>query len=276
MTIDANAPIGGFDSGVGGLSVALIIRELLPHEDILYVADSHYVPYGQKSQAFLIERAHSITEHLISQGAKAIVIACNTATAAAAKSLRATYAVPIIGMEPAVKPAVLATKNGVVGVLATSGTLDSSEFAGLLERFTNPSTDSSTNSDTDKTKVITQPCPQLPEQVDAGEVNTEKTYALLKKYCAPLIAAKADVIVLGCTHYPFLKDQIQDIVGKDIILIDTGLGVARRLKAVLKEQNLLSSSKTKGSEFFWTSGECELVKSVIEKLWNQPVNLRKL
>ena len=266
----ANAPIGIFDSGVGGLSVALSIREQLPFEDILYVADSRYVPYGQKSQAFLIERAHAITEHMINNGAKAIVIACNTATAAAAKSLRSKYSLPIVGMEPAVKPAVLATKNGVVGVLATSGTLDSAEFVRLLERYIN------TRTDTKTVQVITQPCPQLPEQVDAGELNTEKTHTLLKKYCAPLIAAKADVIVLGCTHYPFLKDQIQDIVGKDVTLIDTGLGVARRLKAVLKEQDLLSSSKTKGVEYFWTSGECDLVRPVIEKLWKQPVNLQKL
>ncbi len=267
MTSDAKAPIGVFDSGVGGLSVTLIIRELLPREDILYVADSRYVPYGQKSQTFLIERAHVITEHMINKGAKAIVIACNTATAAAVKSLRASYSLPIVAMEPALKPAVLATKNGVVGVLATSGTLDSSKFVGLLERYTNSS---------NNVEVITQRCPKLPEQVDAGELNTEKTYALLKEYCDPLIAAKADVIVLGCTHYPFLKDQIQDIVGKDVTLIDTGLGVARRLKAVLEEQDLVSNSKTKGIEYFWTSGECDLVRPVIEKLWKQPVNLQNL
>src|SRR5688500_1303128 len=166
------APIGVFDSGVGGLSVLHDIRAVLPNEDLIYVADSGHVPYGSKSQEYIQERSIALTQFLIEQGAKTIVVACNTATAAAATRLRSVFSLPIVAMEPAVKPAAAATRSGVIGVLATVGTIKSAQLAALLERFGRG------------IEVVTQPCPGLVEQVEAGDLDGPETRALVERFTA--------------------------------------------------------------------------------------------
>lgn len=224
--------IGVMDSGVGGLSVLSHITQLLPHESYLYMADSQHSPYGLKSASEIQTRCFKVADHLLAQNAKAIVVACNTATAAAIKQMRARYTVPIIGMEPAVKPAVSATKIQKIGVLATTGTLQSAQFAALLANYGQEVT------------VVTQACEGLVECVEQGYLATTETKQLVAQYCAPLLKENIDTIVLGCTHYPFLKPLIQSIVGEKVTLIDTGLAVAQQLQRELKRLHLLSLPST--------------------------------
>lgn len=238
----SNAPVGVFDSGVGGLSVLREIRQLLPNESLLYVADSGHVPYGEKSPEYIRERCVLITEHLLAQGAKALVLACNTATAAAGAELRERYPhVPIVGMEPAVKPAAAATRSGVVGVLATTGTLKSARFAALLDRFAND------------VRVITQPCPGLVECIEAGELQAPATRELLQGYVAPLLAEGCDTLILGCTHYPFLRPLLGELVPPSVTLIDTGAAVARQLQRLLTQHDMLATAPARATRY-WSSG----------------------
>jgi len=245
-----SAPIGVFDSGVGGLSVLREIRQLLPAESLLYVADSGYVPYGEKPPEQIRERSRKIARFLIERGAKALVLACNTATAAAINELRGEFDLPIIGMEPAVKPAALATRNGVVGVLATTGTLQSAKFAALLDRFAR------------SVKVITQPCPGLVECVERGELSGPAVEALLQRYTAPLLAAGCDTLILGCTHYPFLRPALQSLLPPQVQIVDTGAAVARQLQVKLVESQLLSTQGPNAS-LFWSSGDVQLMQRVL-------------
>ncbi len=251
--------IGVLDSGVGGISVLKHIHALLPHENLLYVADSKYAPYGNKTAEEITARCMILADFLMSQNVKALVVACNTATAAAIDAMRETFDLPIIGMEPAVKPAAAATKNGVIGVLATVGTLKSAQFAALLESYGR------------NVKVVTQGCVGLVECVERGELDAPATKVLIQQYTAPLLAEGADTIVLGCTHYPFVKHVIQEVVGDKITLIDTGAAVAKQLKNKLEEKGLLSSSKEKAEVHFWTNSEAENAEQVTEKLWGNHV-----
>lgn len=260
----ADAPIGVFDSGVGGISVLQHIHALLPHEQLLYVADSKYAPYGSKTPEEIQSRCFEITDFLIAKGAKAIVVACNTATAAAIDLMRARYALPIIGMEPAVKPAAEASKNGVIGVLATVGTLKSAQFAGLLESYGR------------NVKVVTQGCVGLVECIERGELRGDSTLNLLEKYCQPLLDEGADTIVLGCTHYPFVKPLIRQIVGGDITLIDTGAAVASHLQRRLAAVGLLTMRQEPGSVRFWTNSQAADAKRVIEALWGSSADIELL
>ncbi len=259
-----NHPIGIFDSGVGGISVLKHIHTLLPHEDLIYLADSLYAPYGNKTAQQITQRCLILSDDLLQKNVKAIVVACNTATAAAISELRETFDIPIIGMEPAVKPAAEASKNGVIGVLATVGTLKSAQFAALLESHGR------------HVKVVTQACLGLVECIERGELDTPQTKALIRQYTAPLLAEGADTIVLGCTHYPFVKEVIQDIVGEKITLIDTGAAVAKQLKRQLQENSLLSTSKQKAEVHFWTNSEVENAQQVIENLWGYQVEVHRL
>jgi glutamate racemase len=248
-------PIGIFDSGVGGISVLRHIRVLLPAEDLLYCADSRYAPYGNKSPEAIRERALYLASFLIAQGAKALVVACNTATAAAIQTLRARYSLPIIGMEPAVKPAVKATRSGVIGVLATSGTLKSAQFAALLENYGQ------------EVQVVTEACHGLVEQIERGELETAATRALLQRYLAPLLEAGADTIVLGCTHYPFVRALIEELAGPQITLIDTGEAVARQVQHRLMQAGLSAAEARRGGVQFWSNGESTQAANVIARLW---------
>ena len=260
----SRAPIGIFDSGVGGLSVLREIRALLPCEDLYYLADSAHVPYGAKTADFIRERSGYLSQFLLERRAKAVVIACNTATAAAASLLRERLDIPVVGMEPAVKPAAAATQTGVVGVLATVGTLKSAQYAGLLERFASD------------VQVITQPCPGLPELVEAGRLDSSETRTLLAGYLRPLLAAGADTIVLGCTHYPFLRPLIRELTGPSITLIDTGAAVAQQLRRVLAAGGLLNPGSQAGTETFWTSGEPGSVQRIVGQVWQRSVEVEAL
>lgn len=258
------APVGIFDSGVGGLSVMREVRRLLPAEHLHYVADSLHVPYGNKSPDFILQRSRSLTQFLLAKGCKAIVIACNTATVAAAASLREEFpGLPIIGMEPAVKPAVLATAKGVVGVLATVGTLQSAQFAALLDKFAA------------SVRVITQPAPGLVECVEAGALDAPATRELVAEFVRPLVAAGVDVIVLGCTHYPFLRPLIQEMAGPGITLIDTGAAVARQLALRLGECGLLNQSPAPGNETFQTTGSVSEARAALSVLWPKPMEVNR-
>jgi len=250
----SQAPIGVFDSGVGGVAKLREIRARLPHESLLYVADSGHVPYGEKSAEFIRARSQHIAEFLLGQGAKALVLACNTATAAAVAELRERYpALPIVGMEPAVKPAAAATRSGVVGVLATTGTLKSAKFAALLDRFAAD------------VRVITQPCPGLVEQIEAGELNSPRTRALLQGWVEPLLAEGCDTLILGCTHYPFIKPLLRELVPASVSLVDTGAAVARRLEQLLAERGLLAVDGEGGAQF-WSSAAPEQLARVLPAL----------
>jgi glutamate racemase len=257
-------PIGVFDSGVGGLSVLREMRRELPHEDLLYVADSGYAPYGDKSQEVIAGRALAVTEFLLAEGAKAVVVACNTATAAAAQTLRTRFAVPIIAMEPAVKPAVARTRSGVVGVLATSQTVASHKFVQLLGRF---------NAGAD---VLVQPCPGLVERVEAGDLDGEETRTLLADYLKPLLEQGADTLVLGCTHYPHLTPLIEALAGPEVEVMCAGAAVARQVRRRLEEVGLLSQGPGAGRERFWTSGHPDHARALITRLWGVPVEVAAL
>jgi len=255
--------IGVFDSGVGGLSVLHHIRESLPSERLIYVADSAHVPYGDKSPTYIEQRARSISSFLIEQGAEAIVIACNTATAAAVASLRSQFSIPIVGMEPAVKPAVAATKSGVVGVLSTIGTLESARFAALLERHG------------EEIEIVTQACSGLVEQVESGELNGVRTRELVERYTAPLLARRADTLILGCTHYPFLAPLIREVIGNDIMLIDTGAAVAKQLLRRIHTERPDYEHGDTSAQFF-TSGNTAQASHIMSLLWGEAVKAQLL
>ncbi|WP_288476172.1 glutamate racemase [uncultured Pseudomonas sp.] len=249
------ALVGVFDSGVGGLSVLAEIRQLLPAETLHYIADCGHIPYGEKTPAFIRERCQLIAARLHAQGAKALVVACNTATVAAVADLRERYPRwPIVGMEPAVKPAAAATRNGRVGVLATTGTLQSAKFAALLDRFALG------------VQVVTQPCPGLVEQVERGDLHGPETRRLLQGFLEPLLTAECDTLILGCTHYPFLRPLLAELVPPEIILVDTGAAVARRLQSLLARDARLARGPA-GPTRIWTSGEPADLEAVLPQLW---------
>jgi glutamate racemase len=260
----ADNPIGVFDSGVGGLSVLRQIRRELPAENLIYVADSAHAPYGDKTQEFIEARSFAITRFLLDHGAKAIVVACNTATGAAVAALRSRFTLPIVAMEPAIKPAVAQTQTGVVGVLATRRTLSSHNFVKLFERYGS------------EAEILPQACPGLVEQVEAGDLAGAKTRSLLERYLAPLLAKSADTLVLGCTHYPFLRALIQEIAGPNVTIIDSSEAVARQLRHRLEAHDLRADKEEPGSEHFWTSADPAISGPVIAQLWLAGVEVRRL
>ena len=263
--VSAAGPIGVFDSGLGGVSVLREIRALLPEEDLVYVGDSADLPYGGKAPEQIVERSMILAEWLLEEGSKALVIACNTATAAAATALRERWPeVPIIGMEPAVKPAVAATRNRIVGVLATVGTIRSARFAALLDRFGTG------------TELVIQSCPGLAEAVETGDLASPETLALIDRFTAPMREAHADTVVLGCTHYPFLREPIQAALGPNVTLIDTGPAVARHLAHRLTEAGLPHPPGTPGKEHFFTTGDPAAATHVVRRLWAQQTTVTKL
>ncbi|HKI60271.1 MAG TPA: glutamate racemase [Mariprofundaceae bacterium] len=261
--MDNHQPIGVFDSGVGGLSVLYHVHHLLPSERLLYVADSACMPYGSQSPETIRERSRLITRFFVEQGAKAVVVACNTATAAAIESLREAFSIPIIGMEPAVKPAVETTRVGVIGVLATGGTLASEKFSKLVARFDSHA------------EVVFQPGTGLVEQVEAGELESERTVALLQKHLLPLIERGVDTVVLGCTHYPFLAPVIRKIVGENVAVLDTGDAIAAELKRQLERSQQLAV-EGRGHVSFFSSGDIESVEPMISRLWGRAVQVQQL
>ena len=259
--MSSDQPVGVFDSGVGGLSILAKIHRLLPQESLIYVADSANAPYGPKGDAFIIERSRHILDFFLGHQVKAVVVACNTATAAAVKILREEYAMPIIGMEPAIKPAAEKTRSGIIGVLATEGTLASDKFVDLKSRFDG------------KVEFITTPCPGLVEQIEQLQPDEQAITTLLDKYIGPLLAKGVDTIVLGCTHYSFLTDQIRSVAGKDITIIDTDDAVARRLGSVLSEKNLLNETGEDGEIDFYSSGDVLEQEKLISRCWGNEIKV---
>jgi glutamate racemase len=241
-----NKPIGIFDSGIGGYSVVRRIQELLPNEDLIYFADSANLPYGEKSSETVFGFSKEITKFLLGNHCKLVMIACNTASAAGLKRLRELYPeVPFIGMEPAVKPAAQQTLSGVVGVLATPATFQGELFASVLERFAQ------------NVKVLRQPCPGLVQQIEAGKLDSPDTEKMLRNWVEPMLKEGIDRLVLGCTHYPFVKPLLEKICGPGVLVIDPAPAVARRIQSVLEEGNMLSKSKEKGKLISYTTAPKE-------------------
>ncbi len=233
--------IGIFDSGAGGLSVLVEIRRLLPHADLLYVADQGRAPYGSRTLDEVAAMSAQISGWLIDQGATTIVIACNTASAAALHSLRASHpGTPFVGMEPAVKPAALTTSSGVIGVLATAATFQGELFASVLERHAAGRT------------VLTRACPQWVEQVETGEVTGVEAMRRVESCVAPLLEGGADTLVLGCTHFSFLAPLIEEAAGPGVAIVDPAPAVARQV------QRMANEDEGKGSLVLSTSGDPDL------------------
>ena len=257
------APVGIFDSGVGGLSVLEEIRAALPAESICYVADSAHAPWGDKPAAFVRKRALEIAHFLLGQHAKAIVIGSNTGTAGSAEALRSALSVPVVGIEPGIKPAVAATRSGVVGAIVPAAVGGSDRLASLLDRFTAD------------VKVIVQPVPGLVEHIEAADLDGPELRDMVEGYVRPMLDAGADTIVLGSTHYVFLKPLLAQIAGEGVVLIDTGAAVARRLAQVLDERGLQAEGPA-GHERFWTSGDPNDASRVISLLLGRKVEVAKL
>jgi glutamate racemase len=252
-------PIGVFDSGVGGTSVLRHLRELLPHEDLLYLADQANCPYGARPIDELQALSAVCARWLIDRGATVVVVACNTASAAALQWLRGRFpATPFVGMVPAVKPAAAQTRTGVVGVLATPTTIRGELLDEVVLRWAGGTT------------VVRQACPGLVEQIEAGELDTAETHALLATYLRPLLDAGADTM-LGCTHYPFLAPQIQRIAGPGIALIDAAPAVARQTARVLAERRRGQPTRTRaGRTVYATTGSPRDLTALLYRLGLPP------
>lgn len=235
--------IGVYDSGEGGKSVLKELRRLMPWEDYIYYGDKAYCPYGPKSPEFIITRACAVTDYLISRGCEVIVVACNTATAAAISYLRSHYQIPFVGMEPAIKPAVLHSKSGVVGVLATAGTFKGRLYLNTLARFSG------------NVKVIERIGEGLVETVEKGVLDGPEVEEMVRRCIAPMLEAGADHIVLGCTHYPFLQPVIERIAGPGITVVNPAPAVAAQTKRVLEGIKKTEPSAREGSVEFCYSAK---------------------
>ncbi len=239
-----NAPIGVFDSGVGGLSILRQLRLLLPAEPVLFYADQAHVPYGPRPLAEVRRFSIGIARFLIGQGAKLIVVACNTASAAALQDMRSAFpSTPFVGMEPAVKPAAEQTRTRTVGVLATPATFQGALFASVVERFAQG------------VRVIPQTLPGLVEQIEAGDLNAAETQRIIKAAVAPLVAQGADTLVLACTHYPFVIPAIAEAAGPGVQVIDPSPAIARQTARLLDERGLRSDHAGPGEVIYLTSGD---------------------
>ena len=255
------APIGIFDSGIGGLSVLRHIHQNLPYENLLYFADSAYAPYGDRSEAEISARSLAVAEFLLQRGVKALVVACNTATTAAIKAIREAYPnLPVIGIEPGLKPAAAQSHSKIVGVLATKATLLSTRTLTLKKQISAAS----------DVHFELQACVGLVDQIEKGELLSAQTAQLLRRYIAPLIEQDADTLVLGCTHYPFVRPLIEEITGSlsinPIAIIDTGDAVSRQLTRVLSNNSLLQSPQQQGNVTAFTTGSQTALKTAFNSL----------
>lgn len=259
--------IGIFDSGIGGLSVWRALRQQLPHARLLYVADSAHAPYGIKTPTEVLTRSRHIARFLIEeQRVDALVIACNTATAAAASELRAEFPLPVVAMEPGLKPALAASQNGIIAVLATQGTLASQQFANLRERY-------ATGVD-----VIDLACRGWVKLVEKGEHESQAAYRLVAETLKPVLEKGADTLVLGCTHFPFLHNAIRAACGDQVSLIETAEAVAKQTARRLGELPSIQEDVTTGdsSSRFWSSGDCRQAEEIIGQLTKQAVTVEQL
>ena len=249
---DLQGPLGVLDSGVGGLSVLVHLFRRLPAESMLYFADQAHIPYGPRPPEQIREFTAEITRFLLRGGAKTIVVACNTATAAALDYLRQNFpTIPFVGMEPAVKPAAQTTRSGKVGVLATPSTLNSHRYAGLMSRYAAG------------IQVYENPCSGLVQLIEAGAIDAPATRALLHRVVDPMLADGVDTLVLGCTHYPFIRPLLQEIVGAEVAIIDPAAAVARHTQFVLQQHQLaVAPDGPQGSRRCFTSGSPQQLQSM--------------
>lgn len=257
-----SAPIGIFDSGIGGLSVLQAVRQLLPRADLIYLADQGHVPYGPRLLEEVRAFSEGITHFLLGQGAHLIVVACNTASAAALHHLRQVFPqVPFVGMEPAVKPAAEQTRSGVVGVLATPATFQGALYASVVERFANGVT------------VLQDTCPGLVMAIEAGQLDTPQVHAILEKALGPMLEKGIDTVVLGCTHFPFVIPVIQEIAGPEVRVIDPAPAIARQV-ARLREAHGLAGAGGRGRTHYFTTGDPGQVEALLPVLIGEVAEVR--
>ncbi|MGB1448647.1 MAG: glutamate racemase [Flavobacteriaceae bacterium] len=234
-------PIGFFDSGIGGMSLLPAVAQLLPNESIKYIADHRYAPYGNKSSKLVLSRARLITEQLIQWNCKLIVVACNTATTQIIDQLRQEYPVPFVGIEPAIKPAAATTTNGIVGILATKGTLTSELYQQSIAAYGS------------NISVIEQIGEGLVACVEAGAIEDETSMTLLKTHLTPLLDQNIDTLILGCTHYPFLKKSIEKLLPASITIIDNSAAIALQIKRLLEKENALAHQGLEKQQHFYST-----------------------
>ena len=252
---DKTSPIGIFDSGVGGLSVLGAVRAQMPGESIIYFGDQRHIPYGPRLMEQIRDFSEAITNFLLERNAKLLVVACNTASAAALKYLRETFShVQFVGMEPAVKPAAETTQTGKVGVLATPATFQGALYASVVERFANSVT------------LFQNTCNGLVQQIEQGNLNGNETRKILENALHPMLEKNIDTVVLGCTHYPFVIPLIQEIVGDKVRVIDPAPSVARQAKRLLEAGGVKNDTSAVGSAIFYTSGDPSALKSLLPTL----------
>jgi glutamate racemase len=254
------APIGLFDSGFGGLSVALEIRRLLPGERLLYVADSLFCPYGSRSPDEIRWRTLLAVDALIERGIKLLIVACNTATAVVLEELRVRFSIPIIGLEPAVKPAIAASRNGRIAVLATPRTAASERLHRLIQQY---------GQGVDVRAVA---APGLVDLVEAGSIDDDRAVEAVKPLIEPLIREGVDTLVLGCTHYPFLRGAIQAVAGSGVTLVDSGAAIARRARALLDQHGANADTMVPGGVELLTTGDVAQVSAIASRLLQEPVS----
>lgn len=258
-------PIGIFDSGAGGLSVLEAVRTQMPAEEIIYLGDQAHVPYGPRRLDEVCAFSEEITRFLLAQGAKLIVVACNSASAAALPSLRATFpAVPFVGMEPAVKPAVEQTRSGVVGVLATPATFQGALYASVIERFAQSVT------------VLQHTCPGLVAQIEKGALEAAETESILRGALQPMLEKGIDTVVLGCTHYSFVIPLIEQIVGKNVRVIDPAPAVARQTGRLLDARGLRHPARDQASVTYYTTASAGAMEFLLPVLTGQAGEVKQL
>jgi len=250
-----NKPIGIFDSGVGGTSIWKEINDSLPNESTLYLSDSSNAPYGNKSKKEIIELSIKNTEYLLKANAKLIVVACNTATTNAIAYLRANYDVPFVGIEPAIKPAAIASNTKRVGILATKGTLNSDLFAKTSSQF-------------NQITFVEQVGTGLVEAVERGDLDSDILEQTLKNYLYPMMEQQIDQLVLGCTHYPYLKPLIEKTIGNKIPIIDSGFAVAKQTKSIIEKHHLSASVNHSVYHNFFTNGNEEVLRFLLRDYSN--------
>jgi glutamate racemase len=258
-------PIGVFDSGVGGLSVLRAMRTLMPNEDVIFFGDQGHVPYGPRPLEEVRAFSEGITRWLLDEGAKLIVVACNTASAAALKYLRATFPdVKFVGMEPAVKPAAEGTRSRVVGVLATPATFQGALYASVVERFANG------------VEILQDTCPGLVQEIEKGNLESAETRRILGSALRPMLEKNVDTVVLGCTHYPFVIPLIEQIVGESVRVIDPAPSVAKQAERLLDAAGMRNPSESRGRVQFYTSGDEAAVESLLPKLLGESGKVERL
>ncbi|QDP01088.1 glutamate racemase [Thalassotalea sp. PS06] len=253
--MNKSSPIGIFDSGLGGLSICRAIRDLMPDEDILYFADTANNPYGNKPDDFLLQRCEQIVEFFQQHNCKAIVVACNTATVHTIAKLRSRFAIPLIGVEPGIKPAAKATKTGRIGVLATQQTLQSESFTRLQHE------------ECSGVDVVGQACPDFVSLVEQGVINDARAADAVKRYVQPLLEQQCDQLVLGCTHFSFLSEPIKNLVGNQASIVDTALAVAQQVRRRLIYAKLEKEISERPSLSLFTSGKVESSELAIASCW---------